>query len=101
MVCRAGFFHYMNGAAFGYFFRPSDSKISQTTFRILMKAFPELSPDTQNPLSGIFGAPGRIRTCVAQRATDLQSVVIDRSTTDAIEHIILNFSVISMHTYVV
>ena len=29
-------------------------------------------------------APGRIRTFVAHRATDLQSVAIDRSATDAI-----------------
>ena len=30
------------------------------------------------------GAPGRIRTCVGLRPTDLQSVVIDHSTTDAL-----------------
>src|SRR3989344_2329254 len=33
------------------------------------------------------GAPGRIRTSVAQRATDLQSVAIDRSATDAINKV--------------
>lgn len=32
----------------------------------------------------MFGAPGGIRTPVGRRPTDLQSVVIDRSTTDAV-----------------